>query len=232
AVRRSLYRSGVECDLLEHHDVNLNGVLPVRFDRIWQEARPVRFRGAEALVMSPEDLLVSLCVNACRKRYFRLKSLFDLAESVRRLEGLDWDRLARRAREHGCAAVAWTALVATRETLGCPLPEGALGGLGVPAVRRRLAGGLLSRFLRTSSLVGEPRAGLSRLLPYAALRPMEAWRAFRLTVTHRPPPHHRAEVAERAAFVGGTPEASAGLSEVPAARQSFRRRAGSSGGAP
>ena len=37
AVRRSLYRSGIECDLLSHHDVDMNGVLPVRYDRIWAE---------------------------------------------------------------------------------------------------------------------------------------------------------------------------------------------------
>jgi hypothetical protein len=208
AVRRALYRSGIECDLLEHHDVTLNGALPVRFARIWEEARPVRFRGVEALVMSPEDLLISLCVNACRKRYFRLKSLFDLAESVRRLQGLDWDRLARRSREHGCAAVVWTALAAARETLDCPLPAGALDGLGVPAFRRRLLGALISRFLRASSLVSAGD-GVSRLLPYAALRPRQAWRAFRWSVTHRPPPHHRAEAAERASFVG--PEGEGGL---------------------
>jgi hypothetical protein len=202
AVRRSLYRSGIECDLREHHDVTMNGALPVRFERIWEEARPVRFRGAEALVMSAEDLLVSLCINGCRKRYFRLKSLFDVAESVRRLPGLDWDRFARRSREHGCEAVVWTALAATRETLGCPLPEGALDGLGVPPARRRLLQGLISGVLRTSSLVGG--AGLSWLLPYASLRPVQAWRAFRFTVTHRPPPHHRAAVAERAAFVSNT----------------------------
>jgi hypothetical protein len=209
AVRRSLYRSGIECDLREHHDITLNGALPVRFASIWEEARPVRFRGAEALVMSPEDLLISLCINGCRKRYFRLKSLFDIAETVRCLAGagggIDWERFARRSREHGCEAVVWAALVVTRETLGCPLPEGALAGLGVSPARARLLRGLISAFLRTSSLVDASGAGLSWFLPYAALRRDQAWRVFRFTLTHRPPPHHRAAVAERAVFVGGAP---------------------------
>ncbi|HEX6861748.1 MAG TPA: nucleotidyltransferase family protein, partial [Thermoanaerobaculia bacterium] len=33
AVRLSLYRSGIECDLLTHHDLDMNGVLPVHYDR-------------------------------------------------------------------------------------------------------------------------------------------------------------------------------------------------------
>jgi hypothetical protein len=77
-IRKALYTHGVECDLEAHHDVTMNGVLPIDFERIWREARPVKFRGVDAWVMSPEDLLISLCINACRKRYFRLKALFDL----------------------------------------------------------------------------------------------------------------------------------------------------------
>jgi len=86
-----IYRSGIECDLPGHHDVDMNGVLPVRFDRIWEAARAVDFHGQEAFVMAPEDLLLSLCINSCRKRYFRLKHLFDIAETVHRLD-LDWNR--------------------------------------------------------------------------------------------------------------------------------------------
>jgi len=48
-VRRALYRSGVECDLLRHHDLDMNGVLPVRFDRIWSAARPILFQGSAGL---------------------------------------------------------------------------------------------------------------------------------------------------------------------------------------
>jgi hypothetical protein len=207
-VRRSLYLSGIECDLREHHDITMNGALPVRFDRIWEDARPVHYRGAEALMMSPEDLLVSLCINACRKRYFRLKSLFDLAETVRRLAGLDWERCARRAREHGCETVVYTALVAVEATLGCPLPAMALDGLGVSPVRAALLRALAAAVLRTTSLdgaAGRSPSLLPSLLPYASLRGGQAWRAFRFGLTFRPPPHHRAALAERAAFVGGGP---------------------------
>ncbi|HVR96948.1 MAG TPA: nucleotidyltransferase family protein [Thermoanaerobaculia bacterium] len=181
AVRRALYRSGIECDLLTHHDVTMNGVLPVRFDSVWEEARPIRFREAEALVMGPEDLFVSLCINLCRKRFARLKGLFDVAESARLLPCLDWDRLARRAREHGCEGIVYTALLATRETLGVSFPAGLLDELGVSAARAWAVRRLLRHGGGRSSV----------LLPYLSYRGREAWRSFRFALTHRAPEHHR-----------------------------------------
>jgi hypothetical protein len=200
AVRRSFYRSGIECDLLTHHDVTMNGVLPVRFDRVWEEARPVRFRGAEALVMGPEDLLISLCVNLCRKRYFRLKGLFDVAETARLLPGLDWGRLARRSREHGCEGIVYTALLVTRETLGVSFPDGLLSDLGVPAARVWALRRLLRRILRRSSRI-DGGTRLSVLLPYLSYRWREAGRSLRFALTHRGPEHHRG-APEPAAFAG------------------------------
>jgi hypothetical protein len=73
---------GFEYDFFEHHDVTMNGVLPVDFQAIWQEAVAVDYRGERTLVMRTEDLLLAVCINACRKRFFRLKSLFDIAEIV------------------------------------------------------------------------------------------------------------------------------------------------------
>lgn len=191
-VRRSLYKSGVECDLREHHDVTMNGVLPVRFERIWAEARPVSFRGADAWVMSPEDLLISLAINACRKRFFRLKGLFDLAESVGRLRDLDWSRLAALAREGHCEGIVYTGLLVTRETLGCALPDDVLEELGVSRTRARLLRSLLTRFVRKAGLAalaadeGARSPNSAMLLSYASFRPAEAWRSFRYSLTHAP----------------------------------------------
>lgn len=188
-VRRSLYRSGIECDLPGHHDVDMNGVLPVRFDRIWAAARAVDFHGEEAFVMAPEDLLLSLCINSCRKRYFRLKPLFDIAETVHRLE-LDWDRLAARAREDRCEAIVYTALHVARETLGCEVPDllpDLLPDLGLPRLRMLLIRRLVARWLRRGALDSRPPAWL----PYASYRPGQALRSLRFALTWQPPAHHR-----------------------------------------
>ncbi|HEX6864344.1 MAG TPA: nucleotidyltransferase family protein, partial [Thermoanaerobaculia bacterium] len=183
-VRLSPYRSGIECDLLTHHDLDMNGVLPVRYDRIWAAARAVDFHGQEAFVMSPEDLLISLCVNSCRKRYFRLKHLFDIAETVQRIE-IDWDRLAARAREDRCEGIVYTALHVTAETLRCEVPD--LGALAVPRLRRLLIRRLVARWLRRGSLDSRPSAWL----PYASYHPGQALRSFRFALTWTPPAHQR-----------------------------------------
>jgi hypothetical protein len=184
AVRRSLYRSGIECDLLSHHDVDMNGVLPIRYDRIWAAARAVDFHGQEAFVMSPEDLLISLCINSCRKRYFRLKHLFDIAETARRLE-IDWDLLATRAREDRCEGIVYTALHVASKTLGCRIPD--LDALQVPHPRVLLIRRLVARHLRRGSLDSPPPAWL----PYASLRPEQALRSLRFALTWEAPAHHR-----------------------------------------
>jgi hypothetical protein len=181
AVRRSLYRSGIECDLPGHHDVDMNGVLPIHFDRIWAAARTVDYHGQEAFVMAPEDLLISLCINSCRKRFFRLKHLFDIAETAQRLE-IDWDRFAARAREDRCEAIVYTALHVARETLGCEVPD-----LDVPRLRMLLIHRLVARWLRRGSLDSRPPAWL----PYASYRPEQALRSLRFALTWTPPAHHR-----------------------------------------
>jgi hypothetical protein len=192
-VRRDLYRSGIECDLLRHHDVDMNGILPIRFERIWSEARPVRLHGAEAFVMAPEDLLISLCINSCRKRFFRLKHLFDVAESARRLP-VDWERFPIRAREHGCEGIVYAALYATSATLGCDVPPAALEALDLTRARILLLHRLVSGFLRRGSLeacAGGRGVGPSLLLPYASYRWSQALRSLRFALTlepaHRPP---------------------------------------------
>lgn len=201
AVRRSLYQSGVECDLHEHHDVNMNGVLPISFDRIWRDARPVSWHGADAFVMAPEDLLISLCVNACRKRFLRLKGLFDIAESTMRLQGLDWTRLAARAREDGCEGIVYAALRVTASTLGASVPPSALEDLRLHPLRVRLLRAAIARFLRGATLTrdpadrqgaGAPGSLLSLLLPYASYRWGQALRSLRFALTYEPPARRRA----------------------------------------
>jgi hypothetical protein len=191
AIRRALYTNGVECDLEGHHDVTMNGVLPIDFQRIWREARPVRFRGVDAWIMSPEDLMISLCVNACRKRFFRLKALFDIAETLRRGEALDWPRLALLAREGHCEGIVYTALTAAREALGAELPAGALEALRLSSPRAGLLRRMVATFLRLGSFGDRSGRALAVSLTYASLRPAEAWKSLTYSFTHQHP--HKGE---------------------------------------
>ncbi|MBW8765713.1 MAG: nucleotidyltransferase family protein [Acidobacteria bacterium] len=207
-VRRALYTHGVECDLDGHHDLTLNGLLPLDFGRIWREARPLSFRGQPAWVMSPEDLLVSLCVNACRKRFFRLKGLFDVAETIRRGGPFAVARLAAITREGRCGGVVYAALAAARGTLGAELPaEMALetmAALGISRPRAGLLRLLVTAFRRCGSFAGRSGRLFGLALVAAGLRPADLVRFFVYGVTRRPkrpfiPPAPPAPAAARPA---------------------------------
>jgi hypothetical protein len=127
AVRSALWASGVECDVNDHEDLCFAGYrLP--FEAAWRDAHVIRLSdapAAAAYVMCPEDLLLTLCVNSCHKWYFRLKILFDVAETLAHYRELDWVRLVRRARASETEGVVFTALCAADETLGLPSEAGA-----------------------------------------------------------------------------------------------------------
>jgi hypothetical protein len=173
-----LYRSGVECDYFEHHDITMNRTLPVDFEGIWARARPVEIGGQRAFVMAPEDLFLSVCINGCRKRFLRLKAICDLAECAGRLSGLDGVELARRARACGCEGIVYTALLVAGETLGCRVPPGLIEGLDLHPARARLLRALAGRTLRRQSLAHSSQAGISPLLSYASYRWPQVWRSL------------------------------------------------------
>ena len=171
---------GIEYDYFEHHDTVMNNILPVDFQRIWAEASKIDFRGQTAFVMSPEDMLLSACINSCRKRFFRLKSLSDMAEIVNQYPDLNWDKLARRARAFDCHNIVYAALLVTKMTLGDGAPDAVFGKLQVSSVRAGIIRALiylLSHRMSLSTLypfsgrmVFGRAANPSLLLPYATYR--------------------------------------------------------------
>lgn len=174
AIVRKLYGSRIECDPYSHHDVTMNGALPVDFDAIWQQAQPIVVGAQTAVVMCPEDMLIALCINSCRKRYFRLKSLCDIAETLHAYPSLQWEKLIARARTFHVSAIVYAALLAVRNTLGCPLPNHVLTDLAVPAWRRRLIQVLLRKgsvsafsSLYAGTQIKSRRLSRFLLLPYA-----------------------------------------------------------------
>jgi hypothetical protein len=148
--RHFFHRSSIEYDYFEHHDVVMNGALPVDFQTIWRDARQIDFRGRKLYVMSPEDLLITGCINSCRKRYFRLKSLCDLAETISRFPDLDWTLLADKARAYQCSLIVFAALYVTKLTVGCSLPGDLRERLGVSPLRAKAICYLVERLSLTA----------------------------------------------------------------------------------
>ncbi len=175
-----------EYDYFEHHDITMNGMLPMNFERIWADAREIDFRGHTVWVMSPEDLMIAACINSCRKRFFRLKALRDIAEILNHYRDIRWDVLADKARAYECGNIVYAALIATQSTLGIDLAPSALDGLAVPSPRAALIR-YLSRersFTSLANLYAGNRlfgreVGRGLLLPYATYRGNQLWKRMK-----------------------------------------------------
>ena len=171
---------GMEYEFFEHHDVNLNQTLPVDFDRVWNDSTPVEIHGHRLYLMSSEDMLLAVCINSCRKRYFRLRSLCDILEIIDRCTELDWGLFVSKAKQYECTEIVYTALSVAQQTVGISLPDNLLSTLGVARIKRSIIDNLIPFLLRNISLaslsyyggtevVGR-NFGWSLLLPYATYR--------------------------------------------------------------
>jgi hypothetical protein len=170
AGRNSLERRiPIESEWYGHHDVSMNGLLRVDFAAIWQAARPVSVGDQPALVMAPEHMLMAACINSCRKRFFRLKAICDIAEIVA-AGAIRWEEVVRCARQWRSESIVYTALRVAALTVGCPVPCSVFAELGVAPLRRRVIDFLSERQSFTRLAAGNRRPGPGLLLPMAAYR--------------------------------------------------------------
>ena len=185
AVRAVCRDNGIECELNGHHDVSIYGLVDVAFDRVWRASRPVPFAEAPAspaYVMGPEDLLFTVCLNACRQRYFRLKALFDIAETAAHHPDLDWEAFAARVRDSESHGIVFTALCAADETLGLPAPARECYSQLVGRGRARLLRSLVKALRGSRS---RSRAGVFALR-YASFSPAQRLRSARRSTLQWP----------------------------------------------
>ena len=107
----------------------------VDLDGIWARAVPARLAGGEALVLSPEDLLLHLCLHASFDHQFRLglRACWDILEAVRHHGGaIDWDELVRRAQRWGIGRYVYLTLRLVRELLAADIPLARIAALEPP----------------------------------------------------------------------------------------------------
>ncbi len=120
-----------ECEFGGHHDLSVDGLLPIDYDELWRDGPRVTVRGQEVHVMCPEDMLIATCITACRKRFFQLKSLYGLREILERFPDLDWDRVARKAASYQCRAIVYAALTVANLAVDADVAETSLRKLNV-----------------------------------------------------------------------------------------------------
>lgn len=189
-----LNRGPFEADFARHHDLDIDGLLTVDYPGLWADARLVAVEGRAVLVPCPEDMVIASCVNACRKRFFQLKTLYGLRATLAKLGPLDWGRLATKARRYRCRAIVYAGLYVARLAVRADVPDEALRRLGVTpwraaairflAVRRSFTPitGRQTMSEDDWTLARKRLAtadNLSLLLPYTAYSPGQACRRLR-----------------------------------------------------
>ena len=177
AILPDLVAAKVEYDFYSHHDVTMNDTLPVDFDTIWRDAHIGDWHGEPVHLMTWEDMLIAVCINSCRKRFFRLKALCDVAETAARSDMLDWALFLQKVGDYDCGAIVYAALAAADLTVGHTVPDWVVAGLPISRARRQLIDRLARRMsLQAFDSIFEGRVVFGRnldpslMLQYATLR--------------------------------------------------------------
>jgi hypothetical protein len=117
---------------------------------VWERTQPVRIADVKALALSPEDLLLHLCVHTAYHGYaWGLKPLCDVAAVLAHYgDRIDWEVLLRHVEDSGIDPGACWALPLARRMLAADVPARALTRLGLsdldPPFLRTLEGYILA----------------------------------------------------------------------------------------
>lgn len=118
---------------IEIHWVLAGPELPIQVDveSLWSRAQPLTLAQAPALALSPEDLLLHLCLHTARHVHdMRIRMLCDIGEVVRRYgAGLDWQEISARARQWGIVRAVYVVLQLAHELLEVTVPKDLLASL-------------------------------------------------------------------------------------------------------
>jgi hypothetical protein len=99
---------------------------------LWERAQPATIAGVQTHVLSPQDLLLHLCIHASRHRKFRvrLRAFCDIAATIRRYETeIDWEQVQTRSHQWGAENCVYLTLRLARELLKVAVPDTVLENL-------------------------------------------------------------------------------------------------------
>ena len=148
---------------------------------VWDRAVPVTIGGREVLTLSPEDLVLFLCVHGAKHEWDQLIWVCDVAESLRAYPGLDWTTVQRRAAETGSLRMLQLGLYLAHVIAGVGLPlEAAVLAAhpSLPHLARQAWSRMLDPIDRKPGLVQQLRFHIG-----VRERPTERWAQAREKVT-------------------------------------------------
>ncbi len=99
-------------------------IASINFDLFWKDAVPASIEGANAFFLSPESLLIHLCLHVSSHQYSRLSWLVDISETIHKYsEALDWELFLKESIQHRIHPLVRHVLHLVKEVLAPPIPE-------------------------------------------------------------------------------------------------------------
>jgi hypothetical protein len=142
-------------------------------DGLWSRAQPCHIAGIETLALSPEDLLLHLCIHAAfdHRLLLGLRCFLDMRETIRHYDGrLDWETVRDRARQWGVDKYVYVALRLARELLEARVPDDVLASLVPRQFEPRLMALARAEVLSEESVVPSVSPRIAQLWASPALR--------------------------------------------------------------
>lgn len=91
-------------------------------ERVWERAVTIALNSGEVKSLSPEDLLIALCVHGTKHLWERLAWICDVAELIGAHTQLDWPYVLRQARDAHVERMLHLGLRLASGLLAAPLP--------------------------------------------------------------------------------------------------------------
>ena len=163
----TLLRDDVGIDLEIHWRITADHD-PVRVspDFVWQHVRTCQFAGRSVQVLTPEALLLVLCIHGARHRWEKLTWLCDIAAIIRSPVAVNWNRVIDDAIALRCERILALGIVLAEELLDAELPERARALIRADRGLTTLALEVKQHLFSNSSLapdLGEPERFFLRL---------------------------------------------------------------------
>jgi hypothetical protein len=100
----------------------------LNIDEIWERAQSAGIPGVQALILSPEDLILYLCLHTSYHHKFyqdliTLKQICDISESIRYYQSVfDWLKFTNLAQRYGLSKPVYCSLYITESLLSTGIP--------------------------------------------------------------------------------------------------------------
>ncbi|MBC8236182.1 nucleotidyltransferase family protein [bacterium] len=132
-----------------------SSLFQIDIDGMWERARLAKIANVEVLVLSPEDLILHLCLHVSFHHEFKigLRFLCDISETIQHYQDeIDWKKLQNTVNEYGIGKFIYCTLLLTKKMLGAEIPDNFLNDLKPDTFEPQILEVMQDYILETPSL--------------------------------------------------------------------------------